>query len=76
MLKSVSTWMSASSRETERTPTATSRPLEVSIHTSSMLVFLMRARSLGSFRTNLARQNGWSIHEPQKSCRYMPNVRC
>ena len=66
---------SASSRETDITPAATSSPLEVSIHTSSIAVAWMRSRSLGSFRTNFARQNGCSIQEPQNSCRYMPRMR-
>ena len=75
-LKSVSMRASASSRDTEAVPGATSSPLAVSIQHSWIEVAWMRARSLGSSIRKRARQNGWSIHEPQNSCRYMPRVRC
>ena len=72
-----SVWMrsSTSSGESAGRPRATSLPRSVSIHTSCTEVARMRSRSLGSLSTNFVRQKGWSIHEPQNSCRYMPRVR-
>ena len=74
-LKAVSIAASASSRVVAATVAATSRPLPVSIQTSWMLVWRMRAKSCGSCSKNWLRQNGCSIHEPQNSCKNMPKVR-
>src|SRR5882724_13138471 len=51
-----------------------SSPLDVSIQTSLMPLSAMRFMSALSDSTNLAFQNGWSIHEPQNSCRNMPGI--
>ena len=51
---------------------ATSSPFAVSIHTSRTPDSTIRRRSFGSSSLKAVRQNGWSIHEPQSSCRNMP----